>query len=199
MIYKQDFSLDNYVKAASNKKLEELVVRDGLTNLYNHRYFQERTEEEVSRANRYNLVLSLVFFDLDYFKNYNDTNGHINGDQALIKVAEILRNSMRKSDVVARVRKTDIVARYGGEEFVVLLPETSKDGAKVMAERLRKVIESQEFTGEDKLPGGKLTISAGIASFPDDASTRTELIEKADQACYHAKASGRNTVCLYDK
>ncbi len=192
-------SLDDKTKELlrAKERLEELVVRDGLTGLYNHRYFQERTEQEVQRAARYGLSLSLVFFDLDHFKIYNDLNGHPQGDEALVQVAQILSTGSRVADVVARVRGTDIVARYGGEEFVVLLPETTKAGALIMAQRLCKAIERQEFPGEDKLPHGKLTVSAGVADMPTDAKSRSELIRCADAALYQAKAAGRNRVHVY--
>ena len=181
----------------TNKRLEEMVVRDGLTGLYNHRFFQERAEQEVRRAERYHLNLSLVFFDLDHFKTYNDLNGHPQGDQALLSVANILQHGSRAPDVVARVRGTDIVARYGGEEFVILLPETNANGAEIMAERLRQAIEAFAFPGEERIPGERLTVSGGIASYPADARSRGELIERADMALYRAKAAGRNRVCLF--
>ncbi len=181
-----------------NKHLEQMVVRDGLTGLYNHRYFQERIEDEVRRARRYNLNLALVFCDIDNFKRYNDANGHPMGDQALIDVARILANGRTALPRgIGKVRETDIVARYGGEEFVILLPETDKPGAAVMAERVRLAVEGHRFPGADTMPGGKLTVSVGVAAYPSDAQSRGELIERADQALYRAKSLGKNRVALY--
>lgn len=182
-----------------NRHLEELVVRDGLTGLYNHRYFQERTQEEVNRAERYGHPLSLVFFDIDHFKLYNDRNGHPQGDNALVVIASLLRQGSRQSDIVARVRGSDIVARYGGEEFVVLLPETGLETSRSVAERLCKVIDAHPFPGEEGLPLGRLTMSGGVAEYPVDAGSRDELIQRADEALYRAKAEGRNRVCVYRK
>ncbi len=182
---------------AMNRRLEEMVVRDGLTGLFNHRYFQERTEQELHRAARFGHTLSLAFFDLDHFKAYNDANGHPQGDEALVTLATILTSGSRAADVVARVRRPDVVARYGGEEFVMLLPETGKPGAAIMAERLRAAVEAHPFAGEKSVPGGRLTVSVGVATFPDDAATRPDLIARADEAVYRAKATGRNRVCVY--
>lgn len=177
------------------KHLEQLSVRDGLTGLFNHRYFHERCEQEVERAKRYNLKLSLVFFDIDNFRSYNDTMGHPAGDRALVEIGRILRNRSRVGDVVSYVREIDIVARYGGEEFVVLLPETPKEGASVMAERLRAMVEAKPFVGEEALTVGRLTISAGVAAFPDDANSRSGLVLRANEALSRAKRLGSNRVC----
>jgi diguanylate cyclase (GGDEF)-like protein len=169
------------------QRMEQISITDGLTGLYNHRYFKKRLENELVRAQRYNHSLSLVFFDVDHFKNYNDTLGHPAGDVALKTVAHILKSSIRKSD---------IAVRYGGEEFCVILPEGDIQSAFNFAERLRKQIESYHFAKEEVQPNGKLTISLGVASFPNNADSPKQLINKADAALYNAKGTGRNRTCL---
>jgi len=165
------------------KSKERLSITDGLTGLYNHRHFQEQLEVEVKRAQRYDLALSLIMIDLDHFKEFNDTYGHLEGDSLLRKIAQILKSSLRE---------TDLVARYGGEEFAVILPETDKEGASIAAERVRKTVSEQTF-GE---VGAKMTISLGVASYPDDACLRADLIRQADEALYRAKREGRNCTRL---
>jgi len=169
----------------ANHTLKNLACRDGLTGLYNHRYFQEILYHEVFRAGRNNDNFSLVFFDLDHFKQYNDTHGHLEGDKLLRMLGLILKKAVRRSDVVAR---------YGGEESVIILPSTSKKSAYIVAEKLRRYIEKYPFEGRETQPKGKITVSIGIATFPDDGTDRTELIHRADKAMYRAKGSGRNAV-----
>jgi diguanylate cyclase (GGDEF)-like protein len=168
-------------------KLERLSVTDHLTGLYNHRFLRNRLEEELNRSTRHGLNLSIVFIDIDFFKIYNDFCGHLAGDAALRKTADILR---------AIVRDMDIVVRYGGEEFCIVLPDTSKEEAVVVAERIRQEIEKEKFPNEENLPLGRLTASVGIASFPEDGHTFTTLVHSADLALYSAKANGRNRVEL---
>lgn len=165
------------------KSTEYLSITDGLTGLYNHRHFQEQLEVEVKRGQRYDLNLSLIMIDLDHFKEFNDSYGHLEGDTLLRKIAQILKSSLRE---------TDFVARYGGEEFAVILPETNKEGASIAAERVRRALSEQTF-GE---VGAKMTVSLGVASYPDDACLRADLIRKADEALYRAKREGRNRTCL---
>ncbi len=165
---------------------ERLAVTDGLTGAFNHRYFQDRLERAVTRARELSQPLSLLMIDIDYFKQYNDLNGHIAGDVALREMAAILRRS---------VKREDTVARYGGEEFALVLFETDRTEARGVAERLRKAVEEVDFPNERVLPGRHLTVSVGLASFPDDATERAALIARADQALYTAKRSGRNRVC----
>ena len=168
--------------------LKNLASRDGLTGLYNHRYFQEYLIFELYRSSRNKDTFSLLFLDLDYFKKYNDSNGHLEGDKLLQSFAGILKKSIRRSNVVAR---------YGGEEFVLLLPATSKANARIVGEKIRRQVESYPFKGRETQPQGKVTISIGISSFPDDGTDRSSLIQCADGAMYRAKNSGRNKVCLW--
>lgn len=168
-----------------NKRLEVLSITDGLTGVYNHRHFYDRLEEEMKRAERYGHSLSLIISDIDNFKNYNDTHGHPAGDNLLKGVAYCLKKN-------ARVQ--DLVARYGGEEFAMILPETDKDAASGLAERLREIISGQPFPYKETQPDGNLTMSFGVASFPADASDIKGLIGKADALLYRAKERGRNKV-----
>jgi len=167
---------------------KELSRTDGLTQLYNHKFFHQLLATEIARARRYGGDVSLLMIDVDYFKSYNDNNGHPMGDAALQKLAWILSEGSR--DV-------DSVARYGGEEFTIIAPETPKGGAVELAERLRQKVEAANFENTDVMPHGKFTVSIGVATYPEDTSTKSELIEKADQALYQAKTSGRNCVAPY--
>ncbi len=161
-----------------NRQLQELAITDGLTGIANRRAFTHRITLEVERAQRDGLPLSLVMFDLDHFKQLNDTLGHLEGDAALVQLARILREGRRSADMVAR---------YGGEEFVLLLPDTPHDAAMHVAELLRAATESVG------LPA-RCTVSAGIATLPDQAEDARTLIAAADHALYAAKAAGRNRV-----
>ncbi|MBI3039392.1 diguanylate cyclase, partial [bacterium] len=174
--------------AVEHARLYELAITDGLTKLYIHRYFQARLEEEVVRAKRYHAAVSLILFDIDHFKKFNDTYGHQQGDIVLVEVAKLVKLTVRET--------VDIPARYGGEEFTVILPETDAQGAFMVAERLRKTVETYEFPG----PGKTLTvtISIGIATFPDHATNRAVLIKKADIALYHCKERGRNCSSIFN-
>lgn len=164
---------------------EKLSVTDPLTGLYNRRFLKNRLEEELNRSVRHGLNLTFLFIDLDYFKIYNDFCGHLAGDEALKKTADIIKASLRDMD---------IVARYGGEEFCAILPGTSKKESIVVAERIRVGIEKEVFPEEESLPLGKLTASLGVASFPEDGHTFTSLVHAADVALYEAKANGRNQI-----
>lgn len=169
----------------ANEKLHELVFRDALTGLYNHRFFQEALEKEFDRSKRYKREFSLILFDIDHFKNVNDTYGHLVGDRVLVAISRATERSVRESD---------IIARYGGEEFVVILPETDFNSAKAVAERLRGDIEKRvtEIDGATI----RVTISAGYTSYNPGATIqdRRALIGMADKALYIAKQSGRNMV-----
>ncbi len=176
------------------KKLEELALRDGLTGLYNHRFFQEALEAELARCSRHSRTAGLIFLDVDHFKNYNDLHGHVAGDDLLRSLARIISNTGDDPEIRIRGRLSDIAARYGGEEFVIILPEADKAGTAVRAERVRKQVEEYPFPGREQQPGGRLTVSIGVASFPGDALTKRELIEAADNALLKAKRAGRNRV-----
>ncbi|HET7746194.1 MAG TPA: GGDEF domain-containing protein, partial [Vicinamibacteria bacterium] len=148
--------------------------------------FRERLEMEIARARATTDVVSLVIMDIDHFKHYNDTNGHPEGNVVLVTVAEIVRTAGRKAD---------IMARYGGEEFVALLYGETRDEAVRYAERVRGVVESTVFPGGARQPGGRVTLSAGVGTFPGDAQDGDALIKAADAQLYRAKQAGRNRVC----
>jgi diguanylate cyclase (GGDEF)-like protein len=172
-----------------NAKLYNMAITDGMTKLYLHRYLQTRLEEELERAKRYKREIAFLMTDIDHFKKFNDTYGHQIGDEVLKKVASIIKE---------RTRKSDIAARYGGEEFAVVLPETSEDGAVQLAEYIRKEIEDSviEVDGREL----KVTISIGVSYFNGSSSVeilKEELIKKADTALYKSKESGRNRVTKY--
>jgi len=168
----------------ANKTLEKLAVTDGLTGIYNHRYFRERLEEEILRSLRYNVPLSCMLFDIDDFKKCNDTYGHLFGDAVLKEIA---------TRMLQTVRRTDIVARYGGEEFIIIMPQTSLDGAYIQAERIRKVIEEKPFDYVGK--SVKITISGGVAEVVQkETLTVEDLLRIADQCLYQAKRNGKNRV-----
>lgn len=165
----------------------ELAYVDSLTRILNRRYFDQRFLKEIGRAQRYEREMSLLMIDIDHFKKYNDYLGHIAGDNALRQVAVMLEKKLRKADVVCR---------YGGEEFVVILPEIGAEAAGKVAEKLRKAVLLFDFPGEDKLPSGKLTISIGVAAFPQNGKNAADVLLHADQALYQAKESGRNQVIV---
>jgi diguanylate cyclase (GGDEF)-like protein len=167
------------------RQIRDMAIRDGLTGIYNHRYFQERLMEEMTKAERYNKDLSLALLDVDHFKKFNDSYGHQEGDRVLRVVAELIQGTVR--------HKIDTVARYGGEEFAVILPESDGNTGKELAERIRKNIESYLFENDGKNPY-RVTVSVGIASYPFDAREPRVLIQTADQALYEAKKAGRNRV-----
>jgi diguanylate cyclase (GGDEF)-like protein len=162
------------------QKMTTLAITDGLTGLYAHRYFQERLVEEIRWAERYSKHLSLLMLDTDHFKKYNDTLGHPEGDKLLLEIAALLRSYTRESD---------LVCRYGGDEFALVLRETGKEEAVKIAERIRHAF-SLRFNRENL----KITASIGVASFPEDARTKAELVAQADAALYRSKAGGRNKV-----
>jgi two-component system cell cycle response regulator len=169
------------------EQLEALAKLDELTGCLSRRYLMERLENELERAARYNRLLGLVMFDIDDFKNLNDTHGHTTGDAALRSVGEVLQHSLRTAD---------FVGRYGGDEFLLVLPETSVHGTHQLAERIRTSVSSREF----EFRGGplNLTVSGGVAGFPEaGVVTAEDLIDRADQALYRAKAAGRNRVIIF--
>jgi diguanylate cyclase (GGDEF)-like protein/excisionase family DNA binding protein len=164
-------------------RAEVEAITDGLTGLYNHRYLHERLEEELKRARRRETQLALLFCDCDNFKIYNDTYGHKAGDAALASIARVIESCSRR---------VDLAARYGGEEFVLVLLETDARGAFTVAERIRAEVDAASTTA-----GQPLTLSIGVATCPDDASAREELLDKADWAMYAAKRAGRNRVLAF--
>ena len=178
----------------ANAELEKLALRDGLTGLYNHRFFQEALTTELARAARYGNAVSLVFLDVDHFKNYNDLCGHPAGDELLRQLARILTATEESPEVRFRGRLSDIAARYGGEEFVILLPMTEKPGAVVRAERIREMIAGHAFAHRDVQPSGFISVSVGVSAYPQDAVDKVTLIKLADEAMFTAKRSGRNRV-----
>jgi len=166
-------------------KTRELSVRDELTGINNRRYFQQMLQMEWKRAIRFRRHLSLVMVDVDHFKAYNDTFGHLQGDQALKQIGSLLRNNLRE---------VDTVARFGGEEFVLLLPDTDKPGAIAVAEKVRILSEGHGFLTEEHRDTRSITISAGISTYPDDVEEMDDLIDHADIALYRAKEGGRNRI-----
>ena len=176
----------DFETAVSDKqRLEKLALTDALTGCLNRRALSEALAQELDRARRYNLALTILLADIDRFKQINDTRGHIAGDSVLRQVGDLLRRE---------ARSVDIVARYGGEEFVVVMPETALHGAAIFAERLRRRVMARDFgdPGEDPL---HMTVSIGLASFPDDrVQSADSFVSLADQALYRAKNEGRNLV-----
>ena len=175
-------SLDNLIRLDD----AQLTARvDPLTGLYNRRYFEERLMEEGWKCKNYSFACSIFLFDIDHFKSYNDQNGHPAGDQLLKDLSQMVRT---------QTRGTDILTRYGGEEFIVLLSARNKGEAMQYADGIRKLIETHKFPHMEKQPMGFLSISGGVASFPDDGQSLNEIIQKADKALYMAKEAGRNRV-----
>jgi len=167
-----------------NRQLQEMAERDGLTGLYNHRYFHEQLSKDFKRARRYHESLSCVLLDIDYFKKFNDTHGHQTGDLLLSTLGRIIEDSIRDSD---------LAARYGGEEFALILYHTDGPGAYHVAERLRQMVENHEVHDKGKVL--HVTISLGVAAFPHEQIRDSgEMVECADQALYKAKKNGRNRV-----
>ena len=162
-----------------------LSYTDDLTGIYNHRFFIEQLTLEVERQRRYSTPLSLLMIDIDYFKHYNDTNGHLAGDQVLKVIAILIQRGVRQSD---------IVARYGGEEFSAILINARREKALEIAERVRRNVADTRFPNESAQPNKDLTVSVGVATFYAPISTLTDLIREADHALYRAKKNGRNRI-----
>ena len=170
--------------------VKEMSFTDAMTGLNNYRYFENRLIEEINRSMRNKTMVSLLMLDIDDFKNYNDELGHQAGDEALRTVGWILKNT---------VRDGDIVSRYGGEEFAIIMPGMEKDLVEILAERIRSKIEEFPFYKQHVQPKGNLTISLGGSTFPNDASNFETLINKADQALYYSKKTGRNRFSNYNE
>lgn len=171
-------------QSATEKQIENLVFlseRDALTNLYNRRYYEKRLSGEIQRAKRYESTLSLVILDLDDFKRYNDAYGHSKGDEALRALSKFIKSQLRE---------TDVACRYGGDEFVLLLLEISKKDAWAVTDRIRNWVENN-------FAESKMTVSAGICTYPNDAAQLDEIFNFADHALYFSKSLGKNKISLY--
>ena len=162
-----------------------LSYTDDLTGIYNHRFFIQQLTLEVERQKRYASPLALLMIDIDYFKHYNDTNGHLAGDQVLKAIAFLIQRGVRQSD---------IVARYGGEEFSAILINAGREKALEIAERVRRNVADTRIPNEGAQPNKNLTVSVGVATFSSSISTLTDLIREADHALYRAKKAGRNCI-----
>ncbi|HEY8432064.1 MAG TPA: GGDEF domain-containing protein, partial [Sandaracinaceae bacterium] len=166
----------------ANEVLEQLSITDGLTKLHNHRYFQETLTREIKRVSRTGDSLALLLIDIDDFKALNDRLGHAAGDAVLVRIARILNESVRESDVLAR---------YGGEEFVVLAPGTDLEGVAYLAEKVRTAVAEASFGYDTSGKPLRVTVSIGVAQYAGD---RREFFDTADRALYRAKAAGKNCV-----
>jgi len=180
----QELKNPKIIEISIFEQTERSAITDGLTGLFNHRHFAQTLKQEISRARRHRTRVSLALFDLDDFKKVNDTRGHPVGDKVLVRSAAVLKDG---------VRDIDTAARYGGEEFAVILPETGRTGAYVVADRMRLSIE-RHFRRARGLPG--MTVSGGVATFPDDANSAADLVKKADRGLYRSKAAGKNRITL---
>lgn len=175
-------------KARMYTEMEKLATIDGLTQIANHRKFQDIMTTELERSTRYNTPMTLLLMDIDHFKKFNDTYGHPVGDLVLQMVAKALQGS---------IRNTDYCARYGGEEFVVVLIQADEAQSRILAERIRKAVESLQIQNEDKIL--RVTVSIGSATFPFDGTTKQDLIDNSDKAMYYSKQSGRNRVSFFSQ
>lgn len=194
LFFSMSISLGYLARKQKSQKafLERISVHDRLTGLYNYSFCIDKLTEDKKRSDRYGTFFSLVMVDIDFFKVFNDKFGHEAGNEALKKIAEIISKS---------TRNVDVVCRYGGEEFAILLPQANTEGALALAERIRQTIESTEFCfdSEGSKITQRLTVSAGIAVYPFDAKSESELIVNADSALYQAKLAGRNKICVYSE
>lgn len=171
------YLVDIYFSAVRSSLVDEL------TGIYNRRALYKILDQEIKRAERFKHPLSIMMMDIDFFKVYNDTNGHVAGDVLLQRLAKI---------VSSKIREVDTFGRYGGEEFLIILPETSHEGAAKVGEKIRKGVEAAHFKGEEKQPKGQVTVSMGLVTFHGEYGHRTQLIHSADELLYKAKEQGRN-------
>ena len=168
------------VQAGRKRYYQDMSMLDALTRVYNHRHFHEVLDWHINHIRRFPQAFSLLMIDVDDFKEYNDTHGHVEGDKVLHDVAQLF---------VALTRDGDEVFRYGGEEFTIIMPQTPNQQAQIVGQRLVKGIEKKSL----------VTISVGLSTFPDDAQAKKELVAEADKALYRAKRMGKNRMCVYDK
>jgi diguanylate cyclase (GGDEF)-like protein len=177
------FMTGENVELAYHEEIYRLMTVDGLTQIYNRRYFDEALEREFNRSKRYQRVLSIIVFDIDHFKQVNDTHGHLAGDGLLRQLASTVR---------ARLRREDVYARTGGEEFGILLPEIPLDGARVTAEKVRRIVETMQVKFDKVIV--PCTVSLGVTATDGTEASGTELYKRCDGNLYTAKNSGRNRV-----
>jgi len=173
-------------RAVLYQDIQELAIIDGLTKVFNRRYYLERFKEELERSNKFKYKFCCLMIDIDYFKDYNDRYGHIVGDAILRELSKTIQET---------IRQIDLMGRYGGEEFSVVLSETDKAAAQFAAERIRQAVEDKRIRVYDEEL--KITVSIGISAFPEDGEDIKTLIDKADSALYRAKEAGRNRICVY--
>jgi diguanylate cyclase (GGDEF)-like protein len=169
----------------ANERLNDLAMTDPLTRVLNRRAFFAKFQEEIERSSRYRHPIAVVMIDVDHFKTFNDMEGHLHGDEALRKLAGIFNGNLRK---------TDVLGRYGGEEFAIVMPETRLANASEICQRLRTAVETASFQGQRG--SAYLTISLGIASYPEHGQSPEALMQAADEALYEAKDAGRNRVVV---
>ena len=173
------------LNAREHTRVFELATKDGLTSLHNRRYFEEQFNLELARTRRTGAALSLLMLDVDLFKNYNDRNGHLAGDDVLVQVARLIKQN---------IRSVDLIARYGGEEFIVLLTGADLGVGRTVAEKIRAAIADFDFPHGEGQPGGRLTVSIGVAELKPTTRSLEDMIRRADAALYQAKEQGRNRV-----
>ncbi len=177
-------------QAQEGEYYKKISLTDGLTELYNRRYFHQLLSAEINRSKRTNHTFCLLMIDADDFKSYNDTWGHPAGDEAVRFLAWLLSHHARISDMVCR---------YGGEEFSIILPETNLEAGKMAAERLRRIVEEAEFDRQEVMRSRNLTVSIGAACYPEDGQTAEEIVRSADQAMYQAKVEGKNRIVAWSE
>jgi diguanylate cyclase (GGDEF)-like protein len=175
-------------RALERELYRELSYMDPLTGIHNRRHFDESLEVEIRKAMRHDSAVTLLMIDMDDFKIYNDRNGHVKGDEALRQVAQLFKSTCRIYD---------IVTRYGGEEFAIIFPGAGVEHAMELAERVRLEVDNASVEGQELLPSGSLTVSVGVACYPDHALTAADLTGCADEALYEAKNAGKNSVKLW--
>ena len=171
-----------------NMQLLELSIRDELTKVYNFRYFKERLQEEIQRANRYNHNVSLAIFDIDNFKEFNESHGHQTGNSVLASIGTILQKN---------VRKVDIVTRYGGDEFAIIFPHVFSDEEMTVSSRILDIVAGSKIKVPEKKLEVEVTMSAGVATYPRDKFEQQEFLEKADEALFCAKKAGKKQLCSW--